>query len=241
LLQRSHLVDWQCATPAIGLPPPLWLGEQLDVGAGRQQALLLEDDLLLPQKVPAEGKVESRDLPAWLLWKTRRFLPFPHEQAAQRHRAFAKGWLVLSLPKPWVETLVQTAADRGIHLGFIGGIFDWLSQETGCRGTTLLCLFRDFWILADLDDSGALLDYRLRRLPRDASGELDSEAMLEVDAAGAARGRDSGKAARLFSLDPLLDGHLPELEKGLRDNFPGLQTLQLTGNLPQRLAQLGCL
>lgn len=241
LLQRAHQEDWQMPTPGAGLPPPLWLAEQIDTGAGRQQILLLEDEYLLPQKVTRDGKVETRDLPAWLLWKTRRFLPFPHEQATQRHRPFTRGWLVLSLPKPWIEALMQACADRGVQLGLIGGIFDWLSQDKGSHGTASLCLFRDFWILAELDDSGALLDYRLRRLPLAASGELDSAAMSEMDAASAARDRDAGKPARLFSLDPHLDACLPGLDSGLRGHFPTLETLQLTGNLPQRLVQLGCL
>ena len=169
------------------LPPVSALTPIFDNHAsGRKLALLLEDGLLYPMKVTLDRKAGKRELPQFLSWKLKRFLPYPIEQVALRFVPLQEplSYLTFSLPNPWVSGLFDHLQKQNIHCGYVGGaLCSLLESCPGLREKWVFCLYDDFYLLCLLDKTGAYLEFRNRRLPFTAGqdGVLDRETLLNSD------------------------------------------------------------
>jgi len=166
------------------LPEGNQLIERLpDLDSISKIAVLVEDDLLRPIRIQLEKKVARRDLGRFLAWKLKRLLPYPVDQSVLRHIPLAEPltYLMLALPQPWVESIHQAFARHGVQCGFISNLFHSLTSSLLVKGKTSLWFFRDFYLCATLDSKGALLRYRLRKLPLNQQQHLDLDTLLQSD------------------------------------------------------------
>jgi len=174
---------------ASGLPATGSLLDALDAypSDGNKLGLLLEDAALYPLRIDLEQKASPRELDQFLLWKLKRFLPFPIEDTEMRHLPLSEPntYLTFSLPKHWIHKVFEGCSERGKQLGYIGGMFTALLENQGCfRGRRSIALFDEFFAAAALDNKGHFRDYRTRRLPllSDGSGEtIDLDTLIHTD------------------------------------------------------------
>ncbi|MCB1049965.1 MAG: hypothetical protein H6510_17925 [Acidobacteria bacterium] len=228
--------EYRWSEPA-GLPHPNQVLAALPE-LPKQVGFLLDEDLLLPQKVDRDPQVQNRDLAGWLLWKTKKFLPFPADQARQQAVLLGENWLTFTLPKPWVQSLCQNLEQKGIHCGLIGGVFDQLSRESHLWNQALILLFQDFWIFAELGSKGEWQQFRLRRLPLEPNGDLDIQTLVQIDGTQAAQSLTEGKSTQLLILDRQWDHHADQLAQAFQRGFPTLSAPTLSGTRAQRLIQI---
>jgi len=176
---------WETALSGEGqLPQPL----EIVHAAGAHEApseklgVLLEDALLFPLRITLEEPAPRAELPRFLAWKLKRYLPFSADAAVIRWVDLpeANTYLTFSLPGGWAEKLVEGFAETGRQCGYIGGAFTTLLENVaGFRGRRAIGLFEDFYVTAALDERGRYTDYRLRRCPiSDEHGGLDAETLV---------------------------------------------------------------
>jgi hypothetical protein len=217
----SHESGWQKPLPdSKGIPSAKDVIERLDPGvfAQKKLSLLLEDDLMLPLQVELDKKVSGKELAPYLLWKLKRHIPYPTEQIELRFVPLAsqQRYLTFSIPKFWVNELFQGLKDRGVQLGFIGGVFlSLLDQLSSCHDKVLLCIYRDFYLMTQLDKKGRMLWFRTRRLPYNDQDQLDLDTWLNSDLTPVLENEGAGKALAVYDFSGVYQSHHGLLHNGL--------------------------
>ena len=192
--------------------------------------VLVADDLLHPLRIQLDQKVAKSDLKSFLLWKLKRYLPYPIEQVELRFVPLQEpgNYLTFSLPRPWLARLFEGLEQRGVHAGYVGGLFSFLLENRkGFRNRLCLGLFRDFYLLAELDGRGNYLRFRTRRLPFTAEGTLDRQTWLTSDLEPLLR--QQGKPLLMLNFAQELDGDCRHLSADLRRLSPELVLAPLQG------------
>lgn len=201
----SHGSGWRKKLPeSNGLPSAADVIAALDpaVFEHKKLRLVLEDDLMLPLQVELDKKVSQRELAQYLLWKLKRHIPYPTEQIELRYLSLEQGerYLTFSLPKFWLEPLHQGLKDRGVQLGYVNGAFlTLLDQYAACNDKLLLCVYRDFYLMTQLDKKGRMLWFRSRRLPYNDADQLDMQTWLHADLEPVVRGEAQGHEVIVFN------------------------------------------
>lgn len=240
--QGSHQGGWSLALESQLLPQP---GELLSQIEGRLQgdklSLLLADASLHPLRISLEEKVKATELPSFLSWKLKRYLPYPPDQAILRYLSLEdpQTFLTFTLHKPWVDALVAGLKERGIHCGYIGGIFGTLLEnQNAMKGKHNLCIFKDIYLCAELDDRGNWKNYRSRRLPfaDEQAKELDVKTLVEQDLMTAFE--DQEKEIVLINFEPRQDACSSKLKDALVQTGYQVVMPSLTGNSLNRFQHL---
>jgi len=153
---------------------------------GGRAMFLIQDALMHPLRIHLDQTASGNELQQFLLWKLKKYLPYPIEQVVMRHvRLQEEGtYLTLSLPKPWLDGLSGAMEARGGHCGYIGGLFATLLENGAAfRGPLSFCLYGDCYLLAELDEKGNYVDFRTRRLPTAEAGgnRLDIDTLIRAD------------------------------------------------------------
>ena len=233
--QGSHGAGWHQSLPETeGLPPVPKLMAALspEVFQTGKIGVLIEDDLLHPLRIEMEEKVSSRELPQFLLWKLKRFLPYPVDQAAMRYLPLREkgSYLTFSLPDSWVRELFEAFRKEKVHCGYMGGLFATLAENHPLlRDRLSICFYRDCYLVTELDAGGAYLDFRLRRLPYDQHGQLEVTTLVESDLAPLLRARETEKPVLLLNLSGVLDTFFERLVRALKTVEPELDAPLLRG------------
>ncbi len=212
---------WSRPLAAVEPPPPpadVLAAAPSEALAGARLAALAPDDWLHPLRIQLDRKPKTRELPDFLRWNLKKFLPYPIDDAETRFAPLAEpnAYIAFSLPKPWVQSLYQGAAERGARCGYIGGFGATLLENAAAlRGRLCLFLFGDFYLMAEPSGQG-YEQFAARRLPFGTDGELDATTLLEADLAPPieARGADRPVVAACF--EPALDEVFAQLVEGLR-------------------------
>lgn len=151
-----------------------------------QAGLLIKDDLLHPLRVDLEEKVPAKERSQYLLWKLKRFLPYPVDQVSLRYLPLAEenNYLTFSLPTAWTQAVHEAFKARGVHCGYMSGLFASLLENlTAMRGQTVIGFFEDCYLAASLDRNGTYQEMRTRRLPLLQDGNLDTQTLINADLA----------------------------------------------------------
>ena len=159
-----------------------------EVFAVDKLVVLIADGLLHPLRVTLEEKVKPAELPQYLLWKLKRYLPYSGDQTVLRYLPLSEEnhYLTFALSKPWVEGLHAALVERGVKAGYIGGLCaTLLENQKQLRDRVSLCFYEDFYLYAELDGAGHWRQFSGRRLPsKDDHGRvLDVDTLLNQDLA----------------------------------------------------------
>ena len=187
-------------------------------------AVLLQDSWLNPLRIHLEEKVSRSELPKFLIWKLKRFLPYAADQAEIRHIDLGDGhYLTFTLPKPWLQDLYQALADKGVACGYIGGLASTLLENRPyLTGKLSLCLFADTYVLCEQNEQGGYLDFRLRRLPYNET-QLDVETLVKSDLGPLMQ--KSERPLTAINFEPRLAGDF----KNLSNHLSGSNMTELHG------------
>ena len=236
---RCGTSDWNAPLVAEpGLPGLEVLAEcinarELDVN---KVAVLIKDDLLHPLRVQLDRKVAARELDQFLLWKLKRYLPYPIDQVAMRCLPLREPdtYLTFSLPRAWVDGLYELFAARDIHCGYVGGLFvTLLENRPDFKDRLTLGLYDDCYLAARLDARGGYQSWYTRRLPYDAAGSLDTETLIRADLEPLIR-KQPDPSPLLLSFAPELDEAFPAIKSALQSMVPGTTVPELRGAAPAR-------
>ena len=199
-----------------GLPPVRALieafGEHTPSG---KLAVIIKDDLMHPLRVDLDEKPPAKELNQFLLWKLKRYLPWPIDQVEMRALPLKEdlAWLTFSLPKPWIAELYESLETRGAQCGYIGGLFATLLENNPLfRAHHTIAFFDDFYTIAHLDKNGDYHNLRSRRLPFDTNDQLDIQTLVQSDLDPLMQGDNQWA---LFSLAPQLDASLRAIKDAL--------------------------
>jgi len=221
-ISNSHCQgpNWSAELEAsAGLPTIPHIMEALDpsIFEFEKLAILFADDLLHPLRIELEEKAAGKELNQYLLWKLKRFLPWPVDQVTMRHLPLEdpKTFMTFSLPKTWLTDLFDAMSAQGVHCGYMGGLFlTLLENKPAFRNQLTVALFNDFYMLSRLNGKGDFLDFRTRRLPFKTSGQLDAATLVQGDLAPM---RDENGKILLLNFSSNLDqerGDLLQLLEG---------------------------
>ena len=217
--QSIDLVAGEMALPRV----PILLDRLTPLDSGKL-AVLVKDDLMHPLRIELEERVPVREREAFLLWKLKRFLPYPTEQVALRFLELTEPnqFLTFSLPRTWIRELFDGLAGMGVHCGHIGGLFTTLLEHRpDWRDKRVLGLLEDYYMVAELEGGGRIRDFSGRRLPFDLEGGLDVNTLVNGDLAG-----------RLQEETPLV---VVNLAPGLEQAMPGLAKMAADFTAPIEL------
>lgn len=220
--QGDHHNGWQHPLARIdGLPAVSQLMEQMEpaVFERNKVALLLKDDLLHPLRIRLDQKADKRELRHFLLWKLKRLLPYPSEEVRLRFLPLEEPltYLTFSLPGPWLDAVCEAFKRKGVQCGYIGGLFaTLLENQTAFRDCLSLCLFRDFYLLTELDGEANFRQFQARRLPFGENGQLDTGTLLHSDLEPILRERADQKRLIAVNFEPTLDAAFLELTDRMR-------------------------
>ena len=238
--EGSHQGGWTQDLEGSGhLPPVAKLVAACDPRAFQSDraAILLEDGLLHPLRVQLDEKVPARELSQFLLWRLKRFLPYPIDQVELRYLALREpgSYLTFSLPRTWVAELFEAFQQRGVHCGYIGGLFvTLLENRPALKDRMVLCLFRGIYLLAELDEQGGYSRFQTRRLPfrmGPEGEELDIETLIQADLAPLLKGQP---AMTLFNFEPGLASPFRALTEALGQHSGQVTAAPLAGPVLQR-------
>ena len=231
--------DWSIEFDQDGqLPPVSELMERLgDRGfQGAKLSLLLQDDLLHPLRVRLEEPVPAKEREHHLLWKLKRYLPYPIDQVAMRYLPLLEtnSFLTFSLPRAWLNGLFDGFRERGGEAGYIGGLFITLLENRPAFSATLsIGIFSDFYLVTERDEHGGYLDFRTRRLPFTDSGELDVETLLHSDLIPM---MTRPGPAVILNFAPGLDAAFGDISSALKSADGSVRIPRLEGSILQRFA-----
>jgi len=202
----------------------------------KKVAVVLEDDFLYPLRIALDSAAPKKELHHYLLWKLKRHLPYPVEQVGLRYLPLTapNTYLTFSLPNPWLDALDQSFSQRGVHCGYVGGLFATLLENTSTmRGNTAVCLFGDFYLLTKLGKRGEYERFSTRRLPYDVEGRLDLDTLIDQDLDPICRETGPNKVS-LYNLAPELDTHFTKIFQRLKSHYPGVWAAVPEGSALQR-------
>lgn len=217
----SHGSGWRQTLPeSSGMPAATEVIERLDLAVfeNKKLSILLEDDLMLPLQVELDKKVSQKELSQYLLWKLKRHLPYPTDQIELRYIPLEDGkrYLTFSIPKFWLQPLFDGLKARGVHVGFIGGVFlTLLDQYKASKDKLMLCVYRDFYLMTQVDKKGRMLWFRTRRLPYNDQDQLDLATWVHSDLAPVIEGEAKGKAVNIFDFSATHSAHHSALRQAL--------------------------
>ena len=220
-MQGSHQQGWSVNFDGDSrLPSAEHLTSLLDpaVFEGEKLSLLLQDSLLLPLRVVVEEKVGKRELNQYLLWKLKRFLPYPIENVLLRHVPLTdpNTYLTFSLPKSWVHDVFESFRKQGVHCGYLGGLFSTLLEgRPEFKGRLCFCLFADVYLLCEQTTQGVYETFNVRRLPLDTDGGLDLETLVDTDLTPALE--QSDRPLTMLNFEPDLEGPFAALVREVQN------------------------
>lgn len=230
--QRVPLPAQESGFPRVGdiiaaLPETIWSHEKLAVG--------LRDDMLYPLKVDLEEEGSAKERNHFLLWKLKKLLPLPVENAVVRYLPGdrPKRYIAFTLGKTWVDQLCNAFEEKGVQLGYIGPTY--ASALTAPRGTESdLLLLKDFYLYQSSNEAHGFT-VRCRRYPLDETDKVDVAGLLKSDFLPL-RGEGEGKP-RLLAADPSADPLFTALgqQAQTRENF---ETITLNGGEAARRTAL---
>lgn len=238
--QGTHAGGWHLDLASKELPPVKAWVDALpdDVFGADKLGLLISDAWTHPLRVTLEEKVKKSELPQFLTWKLKRYLPWPADQVTVRYLPLGDDdtWLTFSLPTPWLEGIYAALEAKGVACGFMGGAFaTLLENQPRLRNHTNLCFFDDYYVLADLDSAGNYQHFSTRRLPfADSEGhQLDIETLHTQDLAVPLAKLE--RPLQVFNLAPGLEGSVQALGARIRQTGASVDAVRLEGNPLQRL------
>lgn len=237
--EGSHDGGWQTLhAQSEGLPPAadLVAGWNAQAFSTKKVAVVLEDDFLYPMRIALDGAPPRKELHHFLLWKLKRHLPFPVEQVSLRYLPLTAPhtYLTFALPNPWLEALDRAFSDRGVHCGYVGGLFSTLLENaTSLRSDTSVGFFGDFYLLTKRGKRGDYEHFSTRRLPYGVDGKLDLDTLIEHDLEPVCREAGSAKVS-LYNLAPELDRAFTEVFQRLKSNHASVWAAVPEGTALQR-------
>ncbi len=220
--QGDHQNGWQQSLErSEGLPGVGQLMARMEPAVFERDraALLLKDDLLHPLRIRLDQKAGNRELPDFLRWKLKRFLPYPIEEVRLRFVPLQEPltYLTFSLPGPWLDALDGAFKEKGVQCGYIGGLFATLIEnQPAFHDSLCLCLYHDFYLLTALDAEGNYLHFQMRRLPYAANERLDTGTLLHSDLEPVLREKAGAHRLIAINFEPALDADFHELVERLR-------------------------
>lgn len=225
------------------LPAVASLRQSWDAKAfsGQRVGVLLEDDMLYPMRITLDQTPPRKERHHFLLWKLKRHLPYPIEQVTLRYLPLQQPntYLTFSLPTPWLEDLDRMFREQGVHCGHVGGLFSTLLEEgKSFRGTTAICFFKDFYLLAQQNSRGGYERFNVRRLPFDAAHRLDFETLLAQDLFPACAANGAGTVIQLYNFDPDFDDVFRDISRQLMAQFPSVRMMAAQGSSLKRFQEL---
>lgn len=238
--QGSHGDGWLLERADGALPlVKAWLDQLPEsVFETEKLVLLISDALMYPLRVTLTEKVKANELDQYLLWKLKRYIPWPTDQVELRYLPLAgeHTWLTFSLPKPWCEGIFEAFRERGVHCGYVGGAFTYLLEnQQHMRNHANLCFFNDYYLFAELDGGGFYQNFRMRRLPfRDDEGlDLDVDTLYQQDLVALLT--ELERPLQVFNFEPRLEPLLTNLSTQQVMQDHQVKELRLLGTTLQRL------
>ncbi|CAM2007738.1 hypothetical protein [Acanthopleuribacter pedis] len=200
----SHQGGWSREMTCRGeLPTPHDLEEMVDERAfgEKRLGLLIMDDLLHPLRLKLDKP--EKDPRAFLQFGLRHYLNFSVETAEVRFFPLSEEltYLTMALPKPWIEGVYAFFENKGVQLGHIGGLLTTLLSETklGWNAVTI-GIYREVYLLVEMDEKGGFVQFRTRRLPLAADGQLDIQTLVHSDWEGFMQPTPAQRAVKLLAL-----------------------------------------
>lgn len=234
--RRSHISS--DLLPAVSSLRQVWSEQAF---SSQKVGVLLEDDMLYPMRITLDQTPPRRERHHFLLWKLKRHLPYPVEQVTLRYLPLQQPntYLTFSLPTPWLEELDRMFREQGVHCGYVGGLFSTLLEEAkGFRGNTAICFFKDFYLLALQNSRGNYERFNVRRLPFDASNQLDFETLLAQDLAPACAAAGAASGIQLYNFAPDFDDAFRDIARQLMAQFPSVRMIAAQGSSLKRFQEL---
>lgn len=232
--QGSYPSFWQTQWPAATeLPEVRSVTEALQQAqvTGRA-ALLLDENWLRPLKLQREPSMSRKNLPEFVRWRLKRYLPYAVDQALVRFIALADSdqLLVMTLPEPWVNRLFEACQSVGLHLGYIGALSTWLMENRQPPSSCSLLLYRETYSWFQVDRKSRAKDYSHRHLPLLSDGSLDVQTMVDRDLSN---GLNS--PLRLINLDASHDRKANDLVTAIRNKGGSVTANATSGSLVERV------
>lgn len=240
----SHEGGWSRQTACRGeLPAAQDLAEIVDERAFQEKklGLLLMDDLLHPLRLKLDQPAKGQELTSFLLFRLKRYLSYSVDAAEIRYFPLADdlSYLTMSLPKPWLDGVYGFFQEKGVQLGYVGGLLTTLLTETSLGwGRLTIGLYRDVYVLAEMDEAGRLVQFRTRRLPLKADETLDIQTLVHSDWEGFMQETPPTRTVQLLTLTDDHDGDLATMRMEMDRFRAGTEIPSLAGNALQRFQTL---
>ena len=240
----SHEGGWkQSLEPATDLPATSLVMDNLPakVFATHRVGILLMDDLLHPLRLKLDQPAKPAELKPFLSWKLKRYLSYPIDKAEIRFLPLEEehNYVTFSLPRPWVDGLFQALKTKGVHCGYIGGLFSTLLEKTRlCWNSFSIAFFDQVYLFAEVATSGKLLQFRTRRLPFGHDGSLDVATLVHSDLEAFLRADKTEKKVQVLNFSPDLQSHMAALQRELNQFRKDVVVPQLAGPALDRFITL---